>query len=113
MKRMSAQVFACLIFITALSCSKKNSAVTPVDPPVVPPVVPVNSEVAMWLTRGDQSVKLQKQNIALNFSSTVNSDPVIDVDESQVFQTIDDWRVQDPATRPVLWRTRPQPCRAG
>ncbi|TDO21841.1 glycoside hydrolase family 30 protein [Pedobacter duraquae] len=89
MKRMSAQVFACLIFITALSCSKKNAAVTPVDPPVVPPVVPVTSEVALWITRGDQSVKLQKQNIALNFSSSMNTDPVIDVDESQVFQTID------------------------
>jgi len=89
MKRMSAQVFACLIFITALSCSKKNAAVTPVGPPVVPPVVPVTSDVAFWLTRGDQTVKLQKQNIALNFSSSMNADPVIDIDESQVFQTID------------------------
>jgi len=89
MKRLSTHAVACLLFLAGISCSKNPSAGTPVDPPVTPPVVPVTSEVAFWLTTGDQSSRLQKQNIALNFSTSMNADQVIDVNESQVYQTID------------------------
>ena len=47
------------------------------------------SDVDFWLTKGDQSVLLQKQNTALVFGTTANSNPFIDVDSTQTFQTID------------------------
>ncbi len=51
--------------------------------------LPIKSDVAFWLTKGDQSVLLQKQNVALNFSVTSNTNTTIEVDDTQVFQTID------------------------
>lgn len=42
-----------------------------------------------WLTSGDQSARLQKQPVKLNFDSPKNDNPVITVDETQSFQTID------------------------
>ena len=47
------------------------------------------SDVDFWLTRGDSTVLLQKQNTALLFGTTANSNPFIDVDSTQTFQTID------------------------
>lgn len=44
--------------------------------------------VQIWLTKGDQSVKLQQQNTAY-FSSSPNNYGNIDIDPAQVFQTID------------------------
>ena len=81
-------IFAVLIVIvattTAIKCAPSNDATN--TQPVVPPVI---SDVDYWLTKADESVKLQKQNIALNFTSTPNSNQNIEVDESQTFQTID------------------------
>ena len=42
-----------------------------------------------WLTQGNQSVKLGKQNTFLQFNNTANNYPSIDVEESQTFQTVD------------------------
>ena len=42
-----------------------------------------------WLTQGNQSVKLGKQNTFLQFDNTANNYPSIDVEESQTFQTVD------------------------
>ena len=47
------------------------------------------NEVGFWLTKGDQSQLLQKQNISLNFSDGTNSNPTIEVDPETKFQTID------------------------
>jgi glucosylceramidase len=47
------------------------------------------SDVDFWLTKGDQTVLLQKQNTALSFGTSANSNPFIDVDSTQTFQTID------------------------
>lgn len=44
--------------------------------------------IEVWLTKGDQSIKLQQQP-AIQFSSTANNNQSIDVDASQVFQTVD------------------------
>jgi glucosylceramidase len=46
-------------------------------------------DVTYWLTQGDQSVLLQKQNVALSFGNRVNANQNIDVDSTQTFQTID------------------------
>ena len=47
------------------------------------------SDVDFWLTKGDQTVLLQKQNAELLFGTTANSNPFIDVDSTQTFQTVD------------------------
>ena len=66
------------------SNSQNNTPVTPVTP-----VIPVKTDVAMWLTRADRSQQFQKQNIALLFSNTTNSNNTIEVDTTTTFQTID------------------------
>lgn len=68
-----------------LSCHKPANKTT--TPPVVPPVV--TNEVDFWLTKGDQSVKLQKQTTVLGFGTNYNLYPTIEVDETSGFQTID------------------------
>ncbi len=47
------------------------------------------SDVSFWLTEGDQTVLLQRQNTPLLFGTSTNSNPFIDVDSTQTFQTID------------------------
>ena len=49
----------------------------------------VKSDVAFWLTTPDKSSLFKKQNTALNFTSSTNSNASIDVDAAQKFQTID------------------------
>jgi glucosylceramidase len=46
-------------------------------------------QVDLWLTDPDKSVLFQKQNPSLSFSNPTNPHPVIAVDETQSFQTID------------------------
>ena len=67
-----------------LNCAK--SGTTPTPPPVTPPVT---NDVDFWLTKGDQSVNLQKQTTVLGFGTSYNIYPTIEADDSQSFQTID------------------------
>ena len=81
-----------VLFIIAFNicCSKKSTGSTPVTPPPPPPpVVPTTSEVAFWLTKGDQSVLLQKQTATLNFGNISNQNATITVDTTQKFQQMD------------------------
>ena len=66
-------------------CSR-NPRNTP-EPPE-PPAPPVN-HVEYWLTTGDQSQLLQKQNTVLSFGTLSNSSPVINVDSTRRFQSVD------------------------
>ncbi|MEO6721065.1 MAG: glycoside hydrolase family 30 beta sandwich domain-containing protein [Ferruginibacter sp.] len=75
-------VLATILFV---NCKGK---VDPTPPPVVPPVVRAN-EVDFWLTKSDESIKLQKQTSILAFSAAVNQFPSIEVDENTTYQTID------------------------
>jgi glucosylceramidase len=57
-------------------------------PPVtVPPLV--TNDVDFWLTKSDESVKLQKQPAILGFGTTPNLYTNIEIDESLVYQTVD------------------------
>jgi glucosylceramidase len=47
------------------------------------------SDVSYWLTKGDQTVLLQKQNVLLLFGNNANTYPFVDVDSTQTFQTVD------------------------
>lgn len=48
-----------------------------------------NDEIDYWLTKSDQSVLLQKQSPTLMFGVQKNTFPSIDINPSQIFQTID------------------------
>jgi glucosylceramidase len=79
-----------LLAIT-LGCGKKSGGSggeTPTPPPA-PPVTPVKSDVSMWLTQADQSQLLSKQNVALLFNSSSNTNTTINVDTTATYQTID------------------------
>jgi len=72
------------MLLATFACSKKsgssgNGGTTP----------PINTNVSFWLTSGDQSALLQKQNTVLSFGTTSNVFPFIDVDSTQLFQSID------------------------
>lgn len=47
------------------------------------------SDVAFWLTKGDQTVLLEKQTAAFLFNRVPNTFENIEVDDTQTFQTID------------------------
>jgi len=74
------------------ACTKKPSSGDGGDntqPVIPPPVTPVKTDVTMWLTQADQSQLLKKQNTALLFAAGTNSNPTINVDTTQTYQTID------------------------
>jgi hypothetical protein len=65
-----------LYALTALLISKADSMIVKPN---------LTSDVSFWLTKGDRSALLQKQDVQLNFSATTNNNLTIEVDESQVF----------------------------
>lgn len=78
-------LFLAILTSVVTNCSSSNSGSEPT--PIPPPVVA--NEVDFWLTKGDQSVLLQKQSAVLAFGTTYNVYPNIEIDDSQNFQTID------------------------
>jgi glucosylceramidase len=78
--------FPALLFT---QCAKSNSGnaspgdTTSVNPP------DAQNEVAFWLTTGDQSVRLTKQNTVLAFATKTNAFPDINVDSSSRYQSVD------------------------
>lgn len=85
--RISLTTFLLSGMIAFAAC-KDGGGETPVTP-VDPPVVKDTTDVAMWLTKGDKSVLLQKQKVNLLFKDTLNVHPTIKIDESQSYQSID------------------------
>jgi len=78
---MKASVLLTLI-VLQLNCSSSSEINNP-----TPPII--TNEMDFWLTKGDQSVKLQKQATELVFKTVNNAYQNIEVDETQNFQTID------------------------
>jgi glucosylceramidase len=72
-----------VLFSCSRDGSKNNGGVTDSTGTISP------SDVDFWLTKGDSTVLLQKQNTPLLFGTTANNNPFIDVDSTQTFQTID------------------------
>lgn len=71
-------LIACTVALAA--CSSKKT---------VTESVKGKGDVAFWLTNGDKSALLQEQPLALNFGAAENSNPTIEVNEDQKFQSID------------------------
>jgi glucosylceramidase len=84
-------VIASAIYIISIlglfSCSRDNNSGN--SGGTTPPPVTQSSDVSYWLTKGDQTVLLQRQNVSLLFGTNANTYPFIDVDSTQTFQTID------------------------
>ncbi len=79
MKFYSKNIFSgsiLICFLIALNCSRKTKSTN-------------SSEVSFYMTKGDQSVLLSKQNVVLAFGSSANQLSTITVDTTQTFQTID------------------------
>ncbi len=81
---MTKSLILMFAFIALNNCSKQNNDDNPVPAPPI-----VNNEVDFWLTKADQSVKLQKQSGILAFRDSYNNYPNIEVSDSQTFQTVD------------------------
>lgn len=83
---MKPGLFVLFFVITAATaCNKKISGNnTPTNTTTVLP-----SEVEFWLTRGDRSVLLQKQNTVIRFTTAMNTHPAYAVDTAQAFQTME------------------------
>jgi glucosylceramidase len=74
----------CIGFGLLASCQpEKKDEVIPAPRP------PVTNEVDFWLTKSDQSVKLQKQSGVLGFGTTSNMFPNIEVNEATRYQSVD------------------------
>jgi glucosylceramidase len=91
-QKFSSNLILGLPLFLLLSCGKTSSGTggtipTPPVPPTPPPAA-VN-EVDFWLTKGDQSLLLQKQTGVISFAATSPATEIIEVDSTQVFQTID------------------------
>lgn len=87
LRYICALIFLHAVVIVFPGCSKKSSggAGTVITPP--PPAI--SNDVDCWMTTGDRGALLQKQTSVLSFITTANIAPFIDVDTTQVFQTID------------------------
>lgn len=68
----------------AVKCAPSSEANNPTPPPPT-----TTSDVAFYLTKGDQTALLQKQTTVLNFNNTTNAYQNIEVDEASAFQTVD------------------------
>ena len=86
---MKPVTFFALLLVGALyinaSCSK--STTTTPNPPTPPTIT--GPAVESWITTASQSMLLSKQTEALSFSSSNSGLPTIEVDSTQIFQTID------------------------
>ncbi|CAH8284015.1 glucosylceramidase [Mariniflexile fucanivorans] len=76
-----------IAFIISLANCSQTSSDDKEEVVVIPPTI--ENEVDFWLTKGDQSIKIQKQNSILSFNSAYNSYANIEVYDSQTYQTID------------------------
>lgn len=78
-----------IIFVIACSCGKKGGNGGDPPPPPPPPPPPGVTDVTAWVTSGNQFNLFKKQTAVMNWGTQSNANPVITVDSTQKFQTID------------------------
>ncbi|NNT72847.1 glucosylceramidase [Flavobacterium sp. IMCC34852] len=66
------------------SCAQSSDESTPDAEPT-----PTVNDVTFWLTKGNGTVKLEKQTTVLGFNTSNNIYPNIEVNDGQIFQTVD------------------------
>src|ERR1700742_4237557 len=81
-----------ILLLSACSCGKNSSSGGGTTPPPQDSV-PVSGTgglpVAFWLTNADKRQLFKKQTTALSFSSSAAVQPVITVDTTTTYQTMD------------------------
>ncbi|TDE42442.1 glucosylceramidase [Flavobacterium rhamnosiphilum] len=82
-------LFVLTLTLLMSKCSPSGDTVGPAPTPTPNPPVAVTNEMDFWLTKGNQSVVLQKQTSILAFGTTYNNYANIEVDDAKTFQTID------------------------
>lgn len=70
-----------------MSCCTRNSEES--KSPTPNPPAPTTSDIDVWLTKADETIKLQKQSSVLSFTTASNSYQNIEVNPSKTYQTID------------------------
>jgi glucosylceramidase len=78
-----------LVLLIACACCGKSGGGGNPPPPPPPPPPPATSDVAAWVTTPDQFNLFKKQTAALNWGTQANGNPMITVDSTQTYQTID------------------------
>lgn len=79
-------ILTLLLGLFSIGCSTTENEV---EPPGEPEVPQVENEVDFYLTKPDQSQKLEKQSDILAFGNSYNNNPSIKIDPSETFQTVD------------------------
>jgi glucosylceramidase len=88
MKKLLSAMALCSILSAQVSCSSSGDGDGDTNP--TNPTNPGVNEVDFYLTKGDQSAKLQLQSTILDFGTTATVYPnVIEVNEGATYQTID------------------------
>ncbi len=77
--------FSLLLSASIYNCTPDKISVPPTP---TPPIVAVN-EIDFWLTKSDQSVKLEKQASILKFGNTSNNYANVEVFDGETYQTIE------------------------
>lgn len=85
--KRSCRIYVLLVAVTMMSATCKRS--TGGDGPPPPPPPPGTNDVEFWLTKADESVKLQKQSTILSFGSISNQYADVEVDENTTYQSVD------------------------
>jgi glucosylceramidase len=75
--------------VSSSGCKKSGSPGTADTIPTPPPPPPGNPDILSWKTNGDQTMLLLAQSTILSFGTINNSNPAIEVDSTQTYQTID------------------------
>jgi glucosylceramidase len=83
-QRLPVLLFISFTLFICGQCSKKGGGGGGGTPTPTP-----TNDVEMWLTKGDQSVLLQKQTGTISFVSTTNAFTNIEVDSATSYQTVD------------------------
>lgn len=78
---------ALLLGISILNCSPSSTAA--VIPPVDGTKTPVTTDIEFWLTKSNQTVKLEKQSTVLKFGTAFNNYNNIEIDDAVSFQDME------------------------
>lgn len=84
-------IFGLLVLLCIDGCSntKKDCQQTTDQTPACTQETFVKTDVMFWLTKADSTIRFTRQNVALNFSTSVTSNTTIVLDSLQTFQTMD------------------------
>jgi len=90
MKKLFSVMALCSVLCAQVSCSSSSDGDGNGNPDPTNPTNPGVNEVDFFLTKGDQSAKLQLQSTVLDFGTTATVYPnVIEVSDATTYQTID------------------------